>query len=173
MSALVACAIVGLTVGTDATAGEIAAQPTAKASSPILKPLVPSVHGTVDMAAAVQQGNWVTMTCDKLEIVATSVAMKACPPGGGFCVPTPKWVAHSPPLKPTAKPGVCSYAIPVPAGKSFGLGASSPYSGCGNGAGVILVDLKPTASTGPLTVPAGTSKEADLVVAKIDEECLP
>jgi hypothetical protein len=163
------CLAVGLmTTDEDATAGEPAR---AVVLNPvILKVFATSVHGTVDMSAA-KNGQYAGMTCDKLSVSASSVEMKPCAPGGGFCVQTPKWVHTQAALTQGANPNLCNYSILVPAGSAFGLNVGTQVNLCG-GSGFTGVTLKPSPATGSITVPVGGSKEEDLAIASFVKECI-
>ena len=171
---VVGCGILGLMAGTDATAGEPApaqtANPARLAVNPaILRAFATTVHGTVDMTAA-RNGQFASVTCDKLSVSASSVATNPCPPGGGFCVPTPKWTHTEAHLTPTANPAICNYSILVPGGQAFGLSVGVQVSPCG-GSGFAAVMMKMSPSMGAQTVPFGGSKEAPLVISAFVPEC--
>jgi hypothetical protein len=164
------CLAVGLmTTEEDATAGE----PVNRAvlvNPAVLQFYTTTVHGTVDMTAA-KNGQFAGMTCDKLSVSASSVEMKPCAPGGGFCFQSPKWVHTQSTLTPTANPAICSYNIAVPAGSAFGLNVGTQVNVCG-GSGFTGVSVKPSPSTGQLSVPFGGSKQADLIVTSFNRECI-
>jgi hypothetical protein len=160
VSSVVTGAVLAMMAGTEATAQRAF----------VLQPMSTSIHGTVDMTAA-RNGQFASLTCDALEVSATSVAMTTCPSGGGSCVPQPKWSHSDLHLTATSNPAICKYSILVPGGRAFGLSVTARQTMCYGGGGFLEVLLKKTPSTGRQTVAYGASKEADLAISQFAELC--
>jgi len=110
----------------DANAGEIGTLSPAQQVQPAFYLNLPTVKGNITIPASAITGDYASIQCNQIQVVATSKDMTSCT-GDGFCIPQPKWTRHVNAVGSISS-GSCSYTLSVPANAQFAISASSNYA---------------------------------------------